>query len=279
VLFFMENILLNMTADKPRLIFVPIDKVVPNQYQPRRNFDSAKLYELSESIKEHGIVQPLTVKQVDKELYELIAGERRLRAAKLVGLKTVPVIVKKYTREDSMVLALIENIQRHDLGFFEEALSYKKLIDECQLTQEELALKLGKTQSSVANKLRLLKLEPHLRALISEHSLSERHARCLLKLEDTELREKVINAVISGNLNVAQTEAFILEVTGEIKREAKKKHNRLKRVSLFKDLRIFSSTINQTVELIRQSGLSVKSDKKETEDFIEYVIRVDKKST
>ncbi len=267
---------MNKVSDKPRLLFVSTEKIVPNQYQPRREFDSAKLYELSKSIKEHGIIQPLTVKQIDKDLYELIAGERRLRAAKLVGIKTVPVIVKKYTREDSMVLALIENIQRHDLGFFEEAISYRKLIEECQLTQEELAFKLGKTQSSVANKLRLLKLEPHIRTLILEHSLSERHARCLLKLEETELREKAINAVISGNLNVAQTEALILELMGEMKKETKKRDTKLRRVSLFKDLRIFSSTINQTVELIKQSGLSVKSNKKETDDFIEYVIRVDK---
>lgn len=272
----MENILLTKAMDKPRLLFVPVDKIVPNQYQPRTEFDPAKLYELSKSIKEHGIIQPLTVKQIDKDLYELIAGERRLRAAKLVGMKTVPVIVKKYTREDSMVLALIENIQRHDLGFFEEAVSYKKLIEECHLTQDELAFKLGKTQSAVANKLRLLKLEPHLRSLIIENSLSERHARCLLKLEETEQREKILNAVISENLNVSQTEALILTLYGEIKKENKKKGTRLRCLSLFKDLRIFSSTINQTVELIRQSGLPVKSDKKETEDFIEYVIRVDK---
>ena len=265
--------------DKPRLMFVSPLKIVPNKYQPRVEFDESKLYELSESIREHGILQPLTVKQIDKDLYELIAGERRLRAAKLVGLKSVPVIIKKFSREESMVLSIIENIQRHDLSFFEEAESYRKLIEECHLTQEELAKKLGKNQSTVANKLRLLKLEPEMRNLIFQSNLTERHARCLLKIEDSELREKALSEIISKNLNVAQTESLILGFLGEEKKKSKKNTTKIRCISLFKDLRIFSSTINQTVELIKQSGLPIKSNKKETEDFIEYVIRVDKKST
>lgn len=266
-------------ADKPKLIFVKTDKIVPNKYQPRKEFNESKLYELSQSIKEHGILQPLTVKQIEKDLYELIAGERRLRAAKLIGMDTVPVIVKKFSHEQSMVLAIIENIQRHDLSFFEEAESYRKLIEECHLTQEELARKLGKTQSTVANKLRLLKIEQDLRQLISDNNLTERHARSVLKLEDRELREKAINEIITKNLNVAQTESLVMNFLGEVRRENKRSNTKLRCISLFKDLRIFSSTINQTVDLIKQSGLPVKSNKKETEDFIEYVIRVDKKST
>lgn len=277
--FFMLNALREEIMDKPKLMFISPLKIIPNKYQPRIEFDESKLFELSESIREHGILQPLTVKQIDKDLYELIAGERRLRAAKLVGLKTVPVIVKKFSREESMVLSIIENIQRHDLSFFEEAESYRKLIEECHLTQEELARKLGKNQSTVANKLRLLKLEPEIRSLISSGNLTERHARCLLKLEDNELRGKAASEIISKNLNVAQTESLILNFLGEEKKKSKKNNTKLRCISLFKDLRIFSSTINQTVELIKQSGLPIKSNKKETEDFIEYVIRVDKKST
>lgn len=272
----MLNILPEIVTDKPRLIFINPDRIVPNKYQPRKEFDESKLYELSQSIKEHGILQPLTVKQIEKDLYELIAGERRLRAAKLIGLTTVPVIVKKFSREESMVLSIIENIQRHDLSYFEEAQSYRKLIEECHLTQEELAKKLGKTQSTVANKLRLLKLEPDLRTMVYENNLTERHARSILKLEDRELREKAINEIISKNLNVAQTESLVLTLLGEVRKEGKKNNTKLRCISLFKDLRIFSSTINQTVDLIKQSGLMVKSNKKETEDFIEYVIRVDK---
>lgn len=276
VLFFMLNIFQEAVVDKPKLIFINPDRIVPNKYQPRKEFDESKLYELSQSIKEHGILQPLTVKKIEPDLYELIAGERRLRAAKLIGLTSVPVILKKFSHEESMVLSIIENIQRHDLNYFEEALSYRKLIEECHLTQEELAKKLGKTQSTVANKLRLLKLEPDLRQLIYENNLTERHARSVLKLEEKELREKAINEIISKNLNVAQTESLILTLLGEVRKEGKKNTTKLRCISLFKDLRIFSSTINQTVDLIKQSGLMVKSNKKETEDFIEYVIRVDK---
>lgn len=275
----MLNIFPETVVDKPRLIFVKTDKIIPNKYQPRKEFDESKLYELSQSIKEHGILQPLTVKQIEKDLYELIAGERRLRAAKLVGMDTVPVIVKKFSHEQSMVLSIIENIQRHDLSFFEEAESYRKLIEECHITQEELAKKLGKTQSTVANKLRLLKIDHDLRQLISDNNLTERHARSVLKLEERELREKAINEIITKNLNVAQTESLVLNLLGEVRKENKRNNTKLRCISLFKDLRIFSSTINQTVDLIKQSGLPVKSNKKETEDFIEYVIRVDKKST
>lgn len=277
--FFMLNIFSETAVDKPRLVFISPEKILPNKYQPRKEFDESKLYELSQSIREHGILQPLTVKQTDKDTYELIAGERRLRAAKLIGLSSVPVIIKRFSREESMVLSIIENIQRHDLSPFEEAESYRRLLEECHLTQEELAKRLGKNQSTVANKLRLLKIEPELRRLISENGLTERHARCILKLEDYELREEAVNEIISKNLNVAQTEGLVLTLLGEVKKKNKRNSAKLRCISLFKDMRIFSSTINQTVDLIRQSGLPVKSNKKETEDFIEYVIRVDKKST
>ena len=239
--FFMLSVYLKKESDKPRLIHISPELIVPNKYQPRKEFNEEKLLELARSIKEHGILQPLTVKQIEKDLYELVAGERRLRAAKLIGLTTVPVIVKRFTREDSMVLSIIENIQRHDLSYFEEADSYRKLIEECNLTQEELAKKLGKNQSTVANKLRLLKLDANLRQLLLDNNLTERHARCLLKLDDSELREKAVNEIISKNLNVAQTEGVISNLLGEVKKENKKHLTKLRCVSLFKDLRIFSS--------------------------------------
>lgn len=276
--FFMPGIFFETDWDKQKLINVSVEKIDVNKYQPRKNFDETKLYELAQSIKEHGILQPLTVRRTDKERFELIAGERRLRAAKLVGLSVVPVIVRKFSDEQSMVLSIIENIQRANLNYFEEAESYRKLIEECHLTQEELAKKLGKTQSSVANKLRLLKLEKSLRCLLTENNLTERHARSLLKLEDEELREKAIKEIISKNLNVSQTELLIMSMLGEARKENKKKNTKLRCVKLFKDLRIFSSTINQTVDIIRQTGLPVKSNKNETDDYIEYIIRVEKKA-
>ena len=276
VLFFMSSIFYENLIDKPKLTNIAIDKIDPNKYQPRKVFDESKLYELAQSIKEHGILQPLTVRRTDKDRFELIAGERRLRAAKLVGLTTVPVIIKKFSDEQSMVLSIIENIQRHNLNYFEEAESYRKLIEECHLTQEELAKKLGKTQSTVANKLRLLKLEKPVRSMIVENELTERHARCLLKIEDEETKERALKEIISKNLNVSQTEALVISLLGEMRKEKRKKQNKLRCISLFKDLRIFSNTINQTIDLIKQSGLPVMSNKNETDDYIEYTIRVDK---
>lgn len=276
--FFMLNIFNESIMDKSKLVYISPEKIIPNKYQPRKIFSEEKLYELAQSIKVHGILQPLTVRRCkdEKEMYELVAGERRLRAAKLVGLDTVPVIIRSYSDEQSMVFAIIENIQRHDLTYFEEAESYRKLIEECHLTQEELAKRLGKTQSTVANKLRLLKLSDSIRNSLNENNLTERHARCLLKLPEDDMREEAIKEIISKNLNVSQTEVLIMTMIGELKKEKKIISAKSRCMKLFRDLRIFSSTINQTVDLIKQSGLPVKSNKKETADFIEYTIRVEK---
>ncbi len=265
------------TADKPKLIFVSPDKIAANRNQPRQVFDEEKLYELAESIREHGILQPLTVRKIDSDRYELIAGERRLRAASLIGLKTVPVIINKYTDNESFVLAVIENIQRHDLNYFEEAESYRKLMVECHLTQEELAQRLGKNQSTIANKLRLLKLNGDIRQRLLEHKLTERHARALLKLEDNELQERALQEMILKNLNVQQTEYLILSLKGELQKRDRKQAKEKRAIRLFKDFRIFSNTINQTVEMIKKAGIPVRSDKSETDSYIEYIIRIDKK--
>lgn len=272
----MLNIFSNENVDKPKLTFVSPQRIVPNRNQPRQVFDEVKLYELAESIKEHGILQPLSVRKIDTERYELIAGERRLRASMLIGLKSVPVIINKYSDNDSLVLAIIENIQRHDLNYFEEAESYRKLMCECKLTQEELAKRLGKNQSTIANKLRLLKLNSDVRQLLLEYNLTERHARALLKIDDKELQEKALQEISMKNLNVQQTEFLIMSLKGEVQKKDKKKIKDKRYIRLFKDLRIFSSTINQTVDMIKKAGIPVKSDKSETESYIEYVIRIDK---
>lgn len=265
--------------DKPRLVYLPTEKIIPCFSQPRKSFDEAKLYELAASIKENGILQPITVRKKDGEKYEIVAGERRFRAARLVGLSRVPCIIRSYTDEQAFVLSVIENIQRNNLTFFEEAMSFEKLIRDYGYTQEEVAAKVGKTQSAVANKLRLLKLDENLRSIISENGLTERHARCLLRLNGTELREKAIKEIISGSLNVAQTEALILSYSEEHKKEEKKSGKSRRCVKLFKDMRIFSSTINQTINMIRKTGLPVTADKKETDSFIEYTIRVEKSNS
>lgn len=263
-------------TEKPKLIYLPLEKIFPNFSQPRKIFDEAKLYELAASIKENGILQPITVRRREGERFEIVAGERRFRAARLIGLSKVPCIVKNYTDEKAFILSVIENIQRNNLTFFEEAMSFEKLIKDYGLTQEEVAARVGKTQSSVANKLRLLKLDENLRSIIVENNLTERHARCLLRLNSNEQREKVIKEIIAGNLNVAQTEALILSFSEENKKEEKKINKGQRCMKLFKDMRIFSSTINQTIDMIRKTGLPVIADKKETDSFIEYTIRVEK---
>jgi len=265
-----------LQPERQKLSNIPCKNIYPNPNQPRKNFDEASLYELAASIKEHGILQPITVRKKEDDRYEIVAGERRYRAAMLIGLKEIPCIVRSFSDEQAYVLSVIENIQRNNLTYFEEALSYERLINEHCFTQEKLAKRLGKTQSSVANKLRLLKIEPELRGYFIDNNLTERHARCVLKLEDTESREKALREIISGNLNVAQSEALILSMSETKKKEQKIEQKGKRCLKLFNDMRIFKSTINHTIDVIKKAGLSVVSDKKETDSFIEYVIRVNK---
>ncbi len=265
--------LLEPLQPKNRILSVSVDAIVKNPNQPRKIFEESALFELAESIRACGIIQPLTTRKIGDNSYELIAGERRLKAAKLIGLSQVPVIVMNVNEDTSALLALIENLQRKDLTFFEEALSYERLIREFAYTQEELAFKLGKKQSTIANKLRLLKLSDEMKAKIVEHQLTERHCRALLRIEQEELRKKVLAAVISRNLNVAETETYIDRLLrAEVVRE--KKEKRL--IPLFKDIRIFSNTVKQAVEMMNKAGLPTNSRKSETDSYIEYVIRIEK---
>ncbi len=265
---FMEN----LTA-KNKVITVGVDAVLRNPNQPRKIFEEAPLLELAESIRSCGIIQPLTVRKLNDNTYELIAGERRLKAAKLIGLKEVPVLVMNVNEDASALIALIENLQRKDLTFFEEAVSYDKLMREFAYTQDELAFKLGKKQSTIANKLRLLKLSDEIKARAIEFGLSERHCRALLRVESEEQRLMVLNTILQRNLNVAETELYIDRMLLE-KASREKKEKRM--IPLFKDIRIFSNTVKQAVEMMTKAGVSADSKKNETDDYIEYVIRIDK---
>lgn len=254
-----------------RVSYIPVDQIVPNPGQPRKVFDEETLGELADSIAMHGILQPLLVRQNERGEYELISGERRLRAARLAGLSEVPCILSGIEREQSAVYALIENLQRQDLHFFEEAEGIGKLIVTYGLTQEETALRLSKKQSTIANKLRLLKLGPAVRRRILEAGLTERHARALLKLPEESRQLAALDQIISRGLNVAKSEQLIEDMLAAPKTKPK-------RIMVVKDLRLFINTINHAVMVMRNAGISAVSTKRETPNYIEYVIQIPKSS-
>ena len=205
---------------------VRVDNIFPNAYQPRKFFNEEALNELSQSIKEHGIIQPITVRKMG-EKFELVAGERRWRAARMAELEVVPCNIIEITDTQSAEIALLENLQREDLNFIEEAEAYYNLINDHKFTQEELAKRMGKKQSTIANKLRLLKLSEKVRILCLENNLTERHARALLSLPNEKLQLKVIKKVIANSLNVKKTEELIntelLKLAGEQMKKRKGK--------------------------------------------------------
>lgn len=265
--------LMDSLASKNKVLYIKVEEIVKNPHQPRKIFEESALFELAESIRACGIIQPLSVRRLKDGVYELIAGERRLKAAKLIGLGEVPAIVLDVKGDSSALLALIENLQREDLTFFEEAVSYEKLIREFGYTQDELAFKLGKKQSTIANKLRLLRLNDQVKARAIEYHLSERHCRALIRIEKEDLQLKALNTIIQRNLNVLETERYVDSLlSAKVLKE--KKEKRL--IPLFKDIRIFSNTVKQAVEMMNKAGVNADTKKSETEAYIEYVIRIDK---
>jgi ParB family chromosome partitioning protein len=259
------------TAEKVinRVINIPVGQIVPNPYQPRREFGS-DIAELAESIKANGILQPLTVRAMDNNTYQLVAGERRLRAAKLAGFEEVPCITVNITDRNSAVMALVENIQRRDLSFFDEAQAIDKLIDFYGLTQEDAAARLGKSQPTVANKLRLLKLSDTERAKITEFGLTERHARALLKLNGGDDRLEAIENIRLKKLNVEQTERMI---DGML--IARKETDRVRKTSgMFRDVRLFVNTISHAVEVMRAAGINAEATQNKTPEYTEYIIKI-----
>lgn len=259
---------------------ISVGNIRPNPYQPRKYFNQAAIEELAVSIENYGILQPLSVRKIGETSFELIAGERRLRAAKLIGLETVPSIIVEIVEQDSAVLALIENIQREDLNYIEEAISYNHLINDHGLTQEEIAKKVGKTQSTIANKLRLLRLSDHVKKTLIDKSLSERHARALLRLPDEELQIEILKKVLDNNMTVKKTEELIektrhklMEVnnhTGD-----KRKRSRAK-VKSYINFRIYINTIKNAYQEIKNSGINATFEQKDYNDYTEIKIRLPK---
>jgi len=254
-----------------QILQLPTADIHPNPYQPRQVFQEEGLRELSASIQAHGILQPLTVRRT-ADGWELIAGERRLRAAKLAGLETVPCIESTATDDESALLALVENLQRQDLHYFEEAAAIAEYIQKTRITQEETAARLGRSASSLANKLRLLRLSPSCRALLVEHGLTERHARSLLRLEDESERLMALKHIADHQLNVAQTEQYIdrrLEALQSVPAAGR-------RTFILKDVRLFLNSLDRGLRLVREAGVDAAYDRQETEEDILLTIRIPK---
>ena len=252
-----------------RVIYLHPDVLHPNPNQPRKRFSPDGLEELAASIREHGVLQPLTVRKVDGS-FELVSGERRLRAARMAGLSEVPCIFIDVDGVCSSLLALVENLQRRDLDFLEEAMALDRLIHTYDLSQEEAARRIGKSQSAVANKLRLLKLSPRLLDRLRQNGLTERHARALLRLETEEQQWEVLEYVIDHHLTVAQTEAYIeARLTPPPPRKKKP-------TFILKDVRLFLNTVTKGLSMMKDAGVNAEYGRQETEDAILLTIKIPK---
>jgi ParB family chromosome partitioning protein len=249
---------------------VPLSKIVPNPYQPRKEFESEALSELADSIRQYGVLQPLLVAPGKDGTYILIAGERRLRASIMAGLGTVPVIVSEYTTQQIAEIALIENLQRKDLHYLEEAEGYEKLVNTFHLTQESMAIRVGKKQSTIANKLRLLRLPVSVRNKLHDSKLTERHARVLLKLENEETQKAVLQKVLKGNLNVRQTEALVEKTLKENGKLDKKKP----RIVIVNDVRIYLNSIREIMETVKTSGIPASMEQDMDGDDVVVTLRI-----
>ncbi len=261
-----------------RLVEVNVASIHPNPYQPRATFDEESIAELAQSIQQVGLLQPLLVRKVD-DGYELVAGERRLRAVTSLGMEKVACIVQQDIEdESSAMMALIENLQREDLHYLEEAQCYQKLLETYGLTQEELANRLGKSQSSIANKLRLLKLSDEVKAAMTEKRLSERHARALLKLADDKQRLDAVERIAEKGLSVKETEQMVektLNKAYDEKQDGAKPRPKLMRI--VRDYRLFMNTINQAVNQLRESGMTVEVEQSDRADGVDIKISVTRK--
>ena len=257
------------------VVNINISEIIPNKNQPRKNFDDKALEELSLSIKNYGLIQPIIVRKLADGLYELVAGERRLKATKLLNVETIPAIVITAGEEESAAMALIENLQRENLNFFEEALAFEKIIEDFGITQQALADKIGKTQSTVANKMRLLKLPQKVKEILIENNLSERHARALLKLDNEELMIDIIDKIVKKDLNVSATEKLIQSIVDDINKE--KLQNKLY-IRNFINYKIYVNTIKNAYNEILKTGIDAKFEEQELDEYIELKVRIPKKN-
>lgn len=256
-----------------RVVYLPIGAVRPNPSQPRKVFDPEGLQELAASIAQYGILQPLSVRR-RKDGYELVAGERRLRAARMAGLSEVPCMLLAVDEAQSGMLALVENLQRRDLDFIEEAEGLARLMRLYGLSQEQAAARVGKSQSAVANKLRLLRHPPQVLDAIRKNRLSERHARALLRLPDEPSRMAAIEVILQRHLNVAGTEQYIERLLHDAPPAQPRRLGRF----VLRDVRLFLNTVDHNLDLIKNAGIDADKTQEETEDAIVLTIRIPKKA-
>ena len=257
-----------------RVMQLPVGEIAANPAQPRQIFDAEGLEELAKSVEHYGILQPLTVRRTGSG-YELVAGERRLRAARLAGLNEVPCILLDVNTEDASLIALIENLQRRDLDFIEEAMGLSQLIRLFGLSQDEAARRIGKSQSAVANKLRLLRLPKDVLESLRNNGLTERHGRALLRLPDAQAQRMALAYMIENALTVAATEEYIEALLREPEPSPEEKREPRKTMVL-KDVRIFLNSLNRSLDLMKQGGIAADMERQETEDSLILTISIPK---
>jgi ParB family chromosome partitioning protein len=269
------NSLLGLSVNKQQEIIekIPVELISRNPFQPRQVFDNEHLEELASSIKQYGVLQPIILKKISSREYTIIAGERRFRAAKLAGLTEIPSIIKDLDESEMAEIAIIENLQRENLNYFEEAEGFKVLAEQFDMTQEEIAKKVGKSQSMVANKIRLLKLSPKVRQEISTEVLSERHLRALIRIPEEENQLMILGKIYENNLNVKQTEELINNFCKNGKTEEKKEVLSIK-ASKPSDYKLFQNTLKKSIESIEFLGARAEYSDVLKDDHLEVIIKI-----
>lgn len=248
--------------------FIEINSIVANEKQPRTHFENEKIQELAVSIQQNGLLQPVVVRPYQGK-YQIVVGERRYRACKLAGLEEIPCLIQEYDEEQTATVAIVENIQRENLSPIEEALAYQQLLDTQDITQEQLAQKVGKKQSTIANKLRLLQLSITVQEAVKRKDITERHARALLKLDSTAKQNNMFREIVAKGLNVEQTEKRIQEQV-----EPKAKKPKTKKVS--QNLKIAINTLDQAVNMVKQAGIDLIVETQETDNEVLYIVKMKK---
>lgn len=260
-----------------KVVHIAIDNIVPNRFQPRTIFDEEKIEELARTIHTHGVIQPIVVRQTASTQYEIIAGERRFRAMKKLQWQEVPAIIRVMNDKETASVALIENLQREELTAIEEAVAYQKLLELHELTQEALAQRLGKGQSTIANKLRLLKLPQAVQDAILQRQITERHARAIITAKEEELQLVLLEQTITQGWNVRQLEEQVHAMLYPDEEDAPVRKKKAKRKVVSRDVRIALNTIRQSLSMVSESGINVKTEEQDTEEYYQITVKIPKK--